>query len=79
MFSDLFLSKDTEAKMIAEIDPYAGKDQFKADYEAVGESYKPEETIFIDDIEANRLAARQIGWQTCGSVEELEEILSKNA
>ena len=53
--------------------------QIAADYEAVGEVYKPEETIFIDDIESNRLAARQIGWQTCASVEELEVLLAKHA
>ena len=53
--------------------------QIAADYEAVGEVYKPEETIFIDDIESNRLAARQIGWQTCASVEELEVLLAKDA
>jgi len=29
------------------------------------------QTIFVDDMEANRLAARQfVGWQTCASIEE---------
>ena len=31
-------------------------------------------TIFVDDVEANRLAAQQfVGWQTCASINELVE------
>ena len=30
------------------------------------------QTVFVDDMEANRLAAQQsVGWQTCASIEEL--------
>ena len=30
------------------------------------------QTIFVDDMEANRLAAQQsVGWQACASIEEL--------
>ena len=30
------------------------------------------QTVFVDDMEANRLAARlSVGWQTCASIEEL--------
>lgn len=49
--------------------------QIAADFAARGEAYHREETIFIDDIEANREAARQFGWQACASVEELQELL----
>ena len=36
----------------------------------------PERTIFIDDIEENRVAANKaVGWQTCASLEELRQIL----
>ena len=32
------------------------------------------QTIFVDDMEANRLAAQQsVGWQTCASIEELKQ------
>ena len=33
-------------------------------------------TIFVDDMEANRIAAQQyVGWQTCVSIKELKELL----
>lgn len=36
----------------------------------------PDETIFVDDLEANRLAAEQaVGWKTVASLEELKTIL----
>lgn len=36
----------------------------------------PNETIFVDDLEANRLAAEQaVGWKTVASLEELKTIL----
>lgn len=37
--------------------------------------YLPEETIFVDDIEANRLVGESFGWQTCDSIESLMKIL----
>ena len=37
---------------------------------AVGEG----ETLFVDDVEANRLAAQQfVGWQTCACIEEIPQ------
>jgi len=34
------------------------------------------QTIFVDDMEDNRLAAQQfVGWQTCASIEVLKELL----
>lgn len=37
---------------------------------------EPERTIFIDDIEENRVAANvAVGWQTCASVDELRQML----
>jgi len=48
-----------------------------ADYAAAGKQYRREQTIFVDDIEANREAARQFGWQACASVEEVQELLAK--
>ena len=33
------------------------------------------QTIFVDDMEANRIAAQQyVAWQTCASIEELKEV-----
>lgn len=51
--------------------------QIAADYQAIGEPYNRAETIFIDDIEQNRQVARHFGWQTCGTVEELQELLNR--
>lgn len=35
------------------------------------------QTIFVDDTEANRIAAQQhVGWQTCTSIEELKDLTS---
>lgn len=52
-------------------------ERIAADYAARGEEYRREETIFVDDIEANREAARQFGWQACASVEELQTLLEE--
>ena len=36
----------------------------------------PEETVFVDDIEANRLAAEKaVGWHTAASLDDLKSIL----
>lgn len=36
----------------------------------------PAETVFIDDLEANRRAAQEaVGWNTCASLDELKELL----
>ncbi len=36
------------------------------------------QTIFVDDMEANRLAAQKyVGWETCASIEELKEGLKE--
>lgn len=36
----------------------------------------PEQSVFVDDIEVNRLAAEQaVGWRTAASLEELKQIL----
>lgn len=51
--------------------------QIAADFAARGDTYRREETIFIDDLEANREAARQFGWQACASVEELQQLLAE--
>ena len=35
------------------------------------------QTIFVDDMQANRIAAQQfVGWQTCASIDELRNILT---
>lgn len=36
----------------------------------------PDETVFVDDLEANRLAAEQsVGWHTASSLDELKRLL----
>ena len=36
----------------------------------------PKQTYFVDDSEANRLAAeKSVGWQTCANIHELKELL----
>ncbi len=36
----------------------------------------PERTVFIDDLEQNRIAAEQtVGWHTCADIEELKQML----
>lgn len=47
------------------------------DYEKRHIPYNREETIFVDDLAANREAARSYGWQACASFEELEDLLGK--
>ena len=38
----------------------------------------PDKTVFVDDIEVNRLEAEHaVGWHTCSSVEELKQLLTK--
>lgn len=37
--------------------------------------YNKQNTIFVDDLEANREAARQYGWQACSGLEALQVLL----
>ena len=44
----------------------------------VGNAIGDGQTIFVDDMEANRLAAQQfVGWQTFANIEELNKVLNE--
>jgi len=41
-----------------------------------GKNYCRANTIFVDDLEANRDAAIRFGWQACGSLDELMQLIN---
>ncbi len=66
LFDDVFLS--FELGMTKPTDAF-----FRYVANAIGDG----QTIFVDDMEANRIAAKQyVGWQTCVCIEELKDVLN---
>ena len=66
-FDDMFLSQEMH---MSKPDPR----MFKKISESIGSD--PKKTIFIDDLEQNRIEAEHaVGWKTCASVDELKDLL----
>lgn len=67
LFDDVFLSYELGLTKPAEA-------FFRHVANAIGDG----QTIFVDDMAANRIAAQKyVGWQTCVSIDELKEVLNE--